>query len=298
MAAPVAREVAEIAVEPDRAAAYAWLLHLQRSCADDPSAAADLAAELPSPLLPLLLRDAADPDEAVAASALKCLGFALYHPVLASTISVQMAQAVLDTLGQLIMNTQMKSICNLGIWCISVQQLEPLIIEDRADLMVTAVVYALDNPFGSLSTTFEAVQAIMKFACQCDKRMRDLSSLWVPPIYRRLLSADKPERDMAERCLLKVSHVILPPQLLLSKAVALDLERKLLSCMMNMLDDPSKKVQAVKSWGWFISLLGPYAVNNRPLLNKLLKVPEQMFIDQDTQVQIATMINRFLGKNW
>ena len=60
--------------------------------------------------------------------------------------------------------------------------------------------------------------------------------------------------------------------------------------MMNMLDDPSKKVQAVRSWGWIISLLGTDAVNNRSLLNKLLKVPEQMFIDVDTQVQIATMV--------
>ncbi|OEL34217.1 hypothetical protein BAE44_0004760 [Dichanthelium oligosanthes] len=287
----VAREVAEIAAELDRAAAYAWLLHLQRGCADDPSAAADLAAELPSPILPLLLRDAADPDEAVAGSALKCLGFALYHPVLVSTISAQMAQAILDTLVQLIMNTRMKSVCNLGVWCISVQQLEPLIIEDRADPVVTAIVHALDNPFGSFSTTFEAAQAVMKLACQSHKRMRDLSSLWVPPIYRRLLSADKPERDMAERCLIKVSCVILPPQPLLSKAVALDLERKLLSCMKNMLDDPLKKVQAMKSWGWIISLLGPEAVNNRPLLNKLLKIPEQMFIDLETQVQIATMVS-------
>nr|CAB3469688.1 unnamed protein product [Digitaria exilis] len=288
---PVAREVAEIAAEPDRATAYAWLLHLQRGCADDLSAAADLAAELPSPLLPLLLRDAADPDEAVADSALKCLGFALYHPVLVSTISAQMAQAILDSLVQLIMNTRMKSVCNLGTWCISVQKLEPLIIEDRADPVVTAIVHALDNPFGSLSTTFEAAQAIMKLACQIHTKMRDLSSLWVPPIYRRLLSADKPERDMTERCLIKVSCVILPPQPCLSKAVALDLEQKLLSHMMNMLDDPSKKIQAVRSWGWIISLLGQDAVNNRPRLNKLLKVPEQMFIDLDTQVQIATMLD-------
>jgi telomere-associated protein RIF1 len=47
------------------------------------------------------------------------------------------------------------------MWCISVQQLEPMIIDDRADLIVTAVVYALDNPFGSLSTTFEAAQVIL-----------------------------------------------------------------------------------------------------------------------------------------
>lgn len=61
--------------------------------------------------------------------------------------------------------------------------------------------------------------------------------------------------------------------------------------MMNMLDDPTKKIQVVKSWGWIISLLGPDAVNNRPLLNKLLKIPEQTFIDPDTQVQIATMVS-------
>jgi telomere-associated protein RIF1 len=84
---PMDRQVAEIASEPDRAAAYARLLLLQRGCADDASSAAELAAELPSTLLPLLLRDAAADDEAVAASALKCLGFALYHPVLVYTIS-------------------------------------------------------------------------------------------------------------------------------------------------------------------------------------------------------------------
>ncbi|KAF0901645.1 hypothetical protein E2562_003597 [Oryza meyeriana var. granulata] len=286
----VERQVAEIAAEPDRAAAYTRLLHLQRACADDPSAAADLAAASPSILLPLLLRDAGDRDEAVAASALKCLGFTLYHPVLVSTVSGQMAQLVLNTLIKLIMTTQMKAICNLGIWCISVQQLEAVIVDDRATSLLTTIVHGIDNPFCSLSTTFEAAQAIMKLTSQNPERMRELSSIWVPPIYRRLLSADKAERDMAERCLIKVSSVVLPPQFLLSKAIASDLEHSLLSRMLNMIDDPVKKVQAVKSWGWYISLLDLHAVDDRPLLNKILKVPEQMFIDPDTQVQISTMV--------
>ncbi|XP_047049447.1 uncharacterized protein LOC124654489 [Lolium rigidum] len=287
----VARQVEEIAADPDRAVAYARLLHLQRACADDPSAAADLAAASPSALLPLLLRDAADHDEEVAASALKCLGFALYHPVLVSTISGQLAQSVLATLVQLIMTTKMKAICNLAVWCISVQQLEALVVEDKTSPVLNAIVYALDNPFGSLSTTFEAVQATMKLASQNPKGMRDLSSMWVPPIYRRLLSAEKPERDVAERCLIKVSSVILPPQSSLSKEVALDLEQKLLSSMINMLNEPSKKIQAVKTWGWFVSLLGASAVSTRPLLNKILKVPEQLFTDPDPQVQITTMVS-------
>uniref|UniRef100_A0A0D9WMF2 Telomere-associated protein Rif1 N-terminal domain-containing protein n=1 Tax=Leersia perrieri TaxID=77586 RepID=A0A0D9WMF2_9ORYZ len=286
----VERQVAEIAAEPDRAAAYARLLHLQRACADDPSAAADLAAASPSVLLPLLLRDAGDRDEAVAASALKCIGFTLYHPVLVSTISGQMAQLILDTLIQLIMTTQMKAICNLGVWCTSVQQLEAVIVDDRTTSLLTAIVHAIDNPFCSLSTTFEAAQAVMKLMSQSPERLRELSSIWVPPIYRRLLSADKAERDVAERCLIKVSSVVLPPQSLLSQAIASDLEHSLLSRMLNMIDDPVKKVQAMKSWGWYISLLGLHVMDNRPLLNKILKVPEQLFIDSDTQVQISTMV--------
>ncbi|KAL6898002.1 hypothetical protein ACP4OV_006598 [Aristida adscensionis] len=113
----VARQVAEIAADPDRASAYARLFHLQRGCADNPCAAADLAAESPSALLPLLVRDVADHDDAVAASALKCLGFALYHPVLLSTFSSQilMAKLALDALVQLIVNTRMKCACNLGV---------------------------------------------------------------------------------------------------------------------------------------------------------------------------------------
>ncbi|TVT97060.1 hypothetical protein EJB05_57699 [Eragrostis curvula] len=270
MSPPSARLVSEIAADPDRAAAYARLLYLQRGYAEDPSAAADLAAELPSTLLPLLIRDAADPDESVAASALKCLGFALYHPVLVSTISGSNPFLMLSHM-----------ICCLhGIFALK---------KDQAASLLTAIVHAVDNPFGSLSTTFEAAQAIMKLAGQSPKRMRDLSSLWVPPIYRRLLSADKPERDMAERCLVKVSGILLPPQPLLSKIIASDLEQQLLSCMMNMLGDPLKKVQAVKSWGWIIFLLGSSAVSNRRLLNKLLKVPERMFIDLDPQVQLAAM---------
>ncbi|VAI70946.1 unnamed protein product [Triticum turgidum subsp. durum] len=188
------------------------------------------------------------------------------------------------------MTTKMKAICNLAVWCISVQQLEASVVEDGVTPLLNAIVYALDNPFGSLSTTFEAVQATMKLASQYPKGMRDQSSIWVPPIYRRLLSADKPERDMSERCLIKVSSVILPPQSPLSKEVALDLEQKLLSSVLDMLNDPSKKIQAVKSWGWFISLLGARAASTRPLLNKMLKVPEQLFTDPDPQVQITTMV--------
>jgi telomere-associated protein RIF1 len=55
----------------------------------------------------------------------------------------------------------LQAICNLAVWCISVQQLEASVVEDKASPLLNAIVYALDNPFGSLSTTFEAAQVIL-----------------------------------------------------------------------------------------------------------------------------------------
>ena len=52
----------------------------------------------------------------------------------------------------------MQSVCNLGVWCISVQQFSERVLVSRFDSLLQAVVHGLDNPFASLSTTFEAIQ--------------------------------------------------------------------------------------------------------------------------------------------
>lgn len=56
-------------------------------------------------------------------------------------------------------------------------------------------------------------------AAKLSDKMRESSNIWAPPIYRRLLSSDKRERDMSERCLLKIRSTILPPPLVLSKVL-------------------------------------------------------------------------------
>ncbi|KAM0878027.1 hypothetical protein ACQ4PT_035117 [Festuca glaucescens] len=201
-----------MAAEPDRATAYARLLHLQRTCADDPSAAAPPPTSPRPPPSPCFLSSSATPPTMTRKS-----------PPPPSSASASRSTTPSSF-------PPSQAICNLAVWCISVQQLEASVVEDKASTLLTAIAYALDNPFGSFSTTFEAVQE-----------------------------------------------------------VASDLEQKLLSSMINMLNDPSKKIQAVKAWGWFVSLLGASAVSTRPLLNKILKVPEQLFTDPDPQVQITTM---------
>lgn len=59
----------------------------------------------------------------------------------------------------------------------------------------------------------------MKLATLLSENMRGMSHVWAPPVYRRLLSSDKRERDMSERCLLNTRSTLLPPPLNLSKVL-------------------------------------------------------------------------------
>jgi len=57
----------------------------------------------------------------------------------------------------------LQTVCNLGVWCLSVQQLGVSFLVTHFDSLLRAIVHALDNPMGSLSTTFEATQVLVFF---------------------------------------------------------------------------------------------------------------------------------------
>ncbi|KAL2501076.1 uncharacterized protein Fot_34924 [Forsythia ovata] len=110
--------------------------------------------------------------------------------------------------------------------------------------------------------------------------MRELSNVWAPPIYRRLVSVDKRDRDISVRCLLKIRSSISPPPLTLCKALVIDVKKKLFSA----------RKELMEAWGWLIRLLGPYATKNKHLVNEMLKLLEHTLSDFDSLVQIASLI--------
>ncbi|XP_065851360.1 uncharacterized protein [Euphorbia lathyris] len=169
------------------------------------------------------------------------------------------------------------------------QQFNASLVDNHFHSVLPAVVHALDNPFGSISATFEAVQVVIKLAAQLRERMRESSHIWAPPIYRRMLSMDKKERDMSERCLLKIRSVIIPPPAALPKGLIKDMKCKLLTGMKDLLNQ-GLKIQTLQAWGWFIRLLGCHALENRRLINDMLKIPEKTFSDCNPQVQVASQV--------
>nr|GEW20804.1 hypothetical protein [Tanacetum cinerariifolium] len=103
------------------------------------------------------------------------MGFMIYHPSIVAGISGDDAGMVLSSLEKVILSTRIKSVCNLGVWCISVQQLDALFLNAHIESLVRAIVHALDNPAGSLSTTFEAMQEPI-----CSRFLSSFHSLELP----------------------------------------------------------------------------------------------------------------------
>ncbi|MCD7466471.1 hypothetical protein HAX54_003220 [Datura stramonium] len=268
--------------------AYSTLLHLQQQSGTDPSLVR-LLADSSSLIVPCILADVSVNDEEIAAQALKCLGFMIYHPSIVGSIKGDDAKAIVDSLVEVITTSKIKSVCNLGVWCISMQQFNSSLLDANLKTLLRAITYALDNPIGSLSITFEAMQALMKLASTSAQNMRAMSNIWAPPVYGRLVSSDKRERDMSERCLQKVSSVICPPPVILSKALVTDLKKTLLLTMEELLNQ-GLKIQTLQVWRWFMCLLGPYGMKYKHLVNKLLKIPEQTFTDLDPQIQSASLV--------
>ncbi|KAL9151281.1 hypothetical protein ABFS82_11G042800 [Erythranthe guttata] len=281
-------EIKVIISSKDKALAYAELLQLQEISAVESSALGTLA-DSSHAILSFVVADIHDNEEEIASQALKCLGFMIYHPTVVASIRGDCADAIIESLEKVITTTKIKSVCNLGVWCISIQQFSSSFLAPHLQSLLRAVTHALDNPIGSLSITFEAMQAVEKLACTLTEHMRSMASLWTPPIYRRLVSLDKRDRDISERCLLKIMPIIRPPPITLAKALAEDMKKKLLVAMKELLDK-GMKIPCLQAWGWFIRLLGPYAIKNKHLVNEMLKVLEQTFSDFDSQVQIASLV--------
>lgn len=278
--------------KPHKSNAYSTLLSLQEQATttnDDSSSFIQLLGDSANILVSSFGTDILDNDEEIAAQALKCLGFMIYHPSIVPMITGDNAHMILESLFKVITTTRIKSVCNLGVWCISIQQFNAAILDSHFDSLLRIIIYALDNPIGSISITFEAMQSVIKLATLWGEKMRHVSNVWAPPIYRRLVSADKREREITERCLLKVRYLICPTPVTLSKTILLDVKKKLLPAMKELLN-LGLKIETMRAWGWYIRFIGPSAMKSKDLVNEMLKLPEQAFSDSDPQVQIAALV--------
>lgn len=196
-----------------------------------------------------------------------------------------MAIEILLSLVELVRCTNSKEMCKSGMEGILGPQFELHVLSSQLPFVLEGIFQALNNATLSTSDAFEALN---QFGIRLADRMKELTHLWAAPIYERLLSPDIVERELAVNCLQKMKLFLCPPTALLAKTVAESMQNDLLTCMERMIESESHKVPVVNAWAWFISLIGGHVLENRVLVNRMLKILERTFLDIDIDVRIAS----------
>ncbi|KAH9329691.1 hypothetical protein KI387_001799, partial [Taxus chinensis] len=199
----------------------------------------------------------------------------------------EIAIEVLVSLMELIKNTKSNELCKTAVECILAQKFEPHILSSQLSHVLEGISQAINNASITVPDAFEVLN---QFGFQMAGRMRELGHLWAALIYEKLLSFDGAERKLADTYLGIMKALLLPPTPLLSKVVAESVQNKFLPCMQRMIQSQIYKVPAINAWGWFIWLLGGRVLQNRALVNNMLKILEQTFLDTDVDVRIASQV--------
>ncbi|GBG70554.1 hypothetical protein CBR_g6680 [Chara braunii] len=121
--------------------------------------------------------------------------------------------------------------------------------------------------------------------------MQEFSHLWCPPLYRRLLSEAKRERERAEECLEKARPQLLPPSKTLSSILAADVRSSLLMQLKSLVSkSPSQALGGVRAWSWIVLLLGSRLVDRSMLINEMLKIPEATMLSKNVSVRLGSQV--------
>eukprot|EP00250_Pteridium_aquilinum_P008834 c18246_g1_i2 orf=198-5660(-) len=240
-------------------------------------------------VLELIISDIASSDHETASLALRSLAYLLRNEKFGIAISDKIAATIITSICRLIVSGDKKALCRLAVWCLGAQEFRPQVVEAHLEPILHALMHAIDTPLGPKSLTHEALQALVKVARKFSS-VRMQSSVWGPAVYRRLLSADRKDREVAEQCMKDLELTLLPPQPSLSKVVAVDINEILLPKMEKMIKSKALVLPTVRAWGWFVRLLGGLAGENRSLVNQLLKIVELTFTNQDTSVRHASLV--------
>eukprot|EP01104_Vermistella_antarctica_P018588 TRINITY_DN6941_c1_g1_i1.p1 TRINITY_DN6941_c1_g1~~TRINITY_DN6941_c1_g1_i1.p1 ORF type:complete len:1272 (+),score=329.30 TRINITY_DN6941_c1_g1_i1:197-4012(+) len=211
---------------------------------------------------------------------------------------------VIGSLTELINETKSKKACHLGVWCISVHS-HPRSIGSSPlfEPLVSALVGALEDKraFHSVSLESESITALNKLLAVAQDEMIALAPMWLPPVYRKLLSDVSKVSTAAVRATSAALAAYRSSSSSSSSGdeipedISRELSRQLFEESggplshekVNELLNGEHAVTVCHAWGLYVQLLGQFLFKD-DFINRFLKVPETTFVSEDVNVRIAS----------
>ncbi|KAL6056064.1 sodium/potassium/calcium exchanger 1 isoform X4 [Balamuthia mandrillaris] len=281
------------------------LVKRQEASQDSGEALRPLVSQLPT-LIPVLLAISSPNPNAPSSKgvqlSLRTLGYLLHNPALAKHLSESLCQETLSHLTGIVTATKDKSMCNLALWCLAVQQL-PLGQEQVLSELLPCLAQLLhpEHPRMPSSTIqMEAIHVLSRLLYQTADSMRRHALTWLPSFYYHLFSDQPNIREAAELCMKVAVPVLLSNEgkaaTAVSRRVFTDLNGGLVLKFDKFLEDEhdakttnnnSKTVFALRVWSYFVLLLGKQLFN-QSLIKALLQIPSVTFNHPNPVVRAST----------
>ncbi|GAQ91803.1 hypothetical protein KFL_008580020 [Klebsormidium nitens] len=259
-----------------RAQVYEALLSHQQA-ADVTMASEPMTKDHLRQILPSLVADIAHADEALASSAVKCLGFNLHQSNFVSMVGEAKVKGVVEALVALVTKTGSKVICSLGLWCLQGNSLPPCLVAPHMSGLVMALVRAIDNPWGSVTCVYKAQLLTAKLVRQVPAEMEAYASVWGPKLAGTLLSEVKRVRETGDEVLREAQAILLQSEQSLSEAITANVNPQYLARILALARAAGTEQAALTAWSWQVRLSGELLITKDMLINKLLPVLECTF---------------------
>lgn len=230
--------------------------------------------------------------------ALRSLGYFTYNSVAVSQLNEAQSERILTVILDVITTSEVKSACNLAVWCIAIQQLRHVVAKRVKDIIVavTGLIDTVNARFASSSTIeYEAIAAFGKLLAQIPDLMVKQAEAWLPAVYTRLFHENPAVREKAEA----VVNIALP--LLVKSGIAPAISSKLVGDLtggmlerFNLFLDEESTIQgkdkpclAIRVWGYLVILLQKELWSSG-LIKAFLQIPSTTFNHADPNVRIVT----------
>ncbi|KAJ2851563.1 hypothetical protein IWW36_001047 [Coemansia brasiliensis] len=225
-------------------------------------------------------------------AATKCLG-CLLHNEKASVIAADSKREIFEALNRRVQEQFLKDkvMCQAAVWCVGVFRAPIATIQTVAQLLVQLCTSVLSQFETSATMQYECLTAIEALLKRAPSVIRQISRLWLFPVFRCVVSPIQGVRGKADDI---IRHNI--PWVAASshgkdmddpvkEFISTRLDRMLAS--MARLLERNEHVLVSRIWGMLVTICARHC---RPRINDILKVIQECFNSDDSKVLVASLM--------
>jgi hypothetical protein len=227
-------------------------------------------------------------------SALRLIGYLLHDEDSLKQLNQEYMDDLLEVIISVIQNSSDKISCNLAIWCISVQSLNPSILKVKLRQLAQILAEILSSQRVKSSTIhYEALNAIAHLLDQDSEGMKDYIQDWGIASFQLLVTGSLKVRSRAEQLLYNKTLILLlcesENNQQFGERMAQIIDQDFIADLNRIVNSPNMELFVIHAWAYIVLLLNCRLMTHPVALQPLLHIAEHYFRHERAQIRSAML---------